>query len=88
MFMRGCEVLIFLDRCNIEVNVADEKGGGYRSCHRWGTTVVFYRVDGCGHTLIKMGFFPESRRKGAAQIDKIISMLYTLNYRTIPGAEI
>ena len=25
VFMRGCEVLIFLDRCNIEVNVADEK---------------------------------------------------------------
>ena len=26
--------------------------------------------------------------KGTAQIDKIISMLYTLNYRMIPGAEI
>jgi len=35
-----------------------------------------------------MGFFPKTGRKGTAQIDKIISMLYTLNYRTIPGAEI
>ncbi len=56
----------FLDRCNIEVNVADEKGGDYRSCHRWGITFVFYRVDGRGHTLIKMGFFPESGRKGGS----------------------